>query len=236
MKLIVGNWKMNGHLNLLQECLKQWQGKHSSNQVIICLPSVFLEKAHTFIHQANFYIGGQDCHSQLQGAFTGDTSAAHLQEVGCQYVLVGHSERRQGHQETNSLVKSKAEAALKADLMPIICIGETLEQREQGITLKVIRQQLEESVPNQSSSPIIAYEPVWAIGTGKVSALEDIQNVHIFIKRFFNDQVKILYGGSVTVDNYKEILSLPEVDGILVGGASLKADDFSKMIHYEFTS
>jgi triosephosphate isomerase len=231
MKLIVGNWKMNGNLKLLQECLSQWQAAPSFNQVVLCLPAVFLEKAETFIHQPNFHIGGQNCHSQLQGAFTGDTSASHLKEVGCRYVIVGHSERRQGHQETNSMVKAKAEAALKADLIPIICIGETLEQREQRTTLDVLKQQLEESVPNHPS-PLIAYEPVWAIGTGKVAALEDIQSVHGFIKHFFNNHVTILYGGSVTVENYKEILSLSDVDGVLVGGASLKVDDFAKMVYY----
>lgn len=231
MKLIVANWKMNGSLKLLREGLEKWQNSLSDNQIVLCPPAVFLDHASALIHQKNFFIGGQDCHSQLQGAYTGNTSAAHLKEVDCHYVIVGHSERRQGHSETNSVVKLKAEIAIKAGLRPILCVGETLEQKEQGITLEILKQQLDESLPDNNDF-IIAYEPVWAIGTGKVATLEEIEEVHAFIKQYFKQEITLLYGGSVTVDNYQSILDLPTVDGVLIGGASLKIDDFNKIIHY----
>ena len=230
MKTIVANWKMNGSLGLLHQAMNAWQLKPSSNIVVLCLPSVFLPTANNLIHRPNLFIGGQDCHPELQGAFTGDTSAQHLYDVGCRYVLVGHSERRQYHHESSTLVKAKAQAAIKAGLIPIICIGESLEQREQGLTLSVLKEQVEQSIPKDIANYYIAYEPVWAIGTGRVAALEDIQQVHNFLKHELGDCAKLLYGGSVTADNHASILSLENVDGVLVGGASLKSDDFGKMI------
>ena len=233
MKTIVANWKMNGSLGLLHQALNAWQMKDSPNIVVLCLPSVFLPAAHNLLHQPNFFMGGQDCHTNLQGAFTGDTSAQYLHDAGCRYVLVGHSERRQYHHESNALVKAKAQAALTAGLTPIICIGESLEQKEQGLTLSVLKEQIEHSVPdNKASDFYVAYEPIWAIGTGLVAALEDIQQVHAFLKKELGARIKLLYGGSVTADNYASILDLENVDGILVGGASLKADDFGKMVQY----
>ena len=236
MKTIVANWKMNGSLGLLHQTMNAWQMKPPPNITVLCLPSVFLPTAHDLVHQPNFFIGGQDCHSNLQGAFTGDTSAQHLHDVGCRYVLVGHSERRQYHHESNALVKAKAQAALTAGLIPIICIGESLEQKEQGLTLSVLKEQIEQSIPDDKTANFyVAYEPVWAIGTGRVAALEDIQQGHAFLKQELGTSIKLLYGGSVTADNYASILDLENVDGVLVGGASLKSNDFGKMVQYKRT-
>ncbi len=232
MKLIVANWKMNGSLKLLQECLDKWPSDSLTNQVVMCLPFVFLRSASAFLKHPFFALGGQDCHPKLSGPFTGDISAYHLQEVGCRYVIVGHSERRYHHQESDELIRAKAQAALNADLVPIICIGETLDQREQGITLDILSEQISASLPVQPASVCVAYEPVWAIGTGKTPALEDIANIHAFLRQSLGDTIPLLYGGSVTVDNHASILDLQNVDGLLVGGASLKINDFSTIIHY----
>ncbi|RZI46064.1 triose-phosphate isomerase [Candidatus Finniella inopinata] len=232
MKTIVANWKMNGSLDLLNQAMEAWQLKSGTNKVILCLPSVFLSAAHTLLRQPNFFLGGQDCHAALQGAFTGDTSAHHLYDAGCRYVLVGHSERRQHHHESNAMVKAKAQAAVAAGLTPIICVGESLEQREQGLALSVLQEQVEQSIPDNATDFYVAYEPIWAIGTGRVAALEDIQQVHAFLKQQLGVGVKLLYGGSVTADNHAFILSLENVDGVLVGGASLKIDDLGKMVRF----
>ena len=230
MKTIVANWKMNGSLGLLHQALNAWQMKDSPNIVVLCLPSVFLPAAHNLLHQPNFFMGGQDCHTNLQGAFTGDTSAQHLHDAGCRYVLVGHSERRQYHHESNALVKAKAQAALTAGLTPIICVGETLNDRNAKNHLDVVKQQLIQSIPQTTTPLIIAYEPVWAIGTGLTATLSDIVEMHQMITTHCQHKDKVLYGGSVTTDNASEILSQPNVDGVLVGGASLKPEMLNTII------
>ncbi len=232
MKLIVANWKMNGSLELLRQCLESWQSKSLFHTGVLCAPFVFLPYAATLIRQPSFFLGGQDCHVEASGAFTGDTSAYHLSQIGCRYVIVGHSERRLYHHENNAMVHAKSQTALKAGLIPIICLGESLEQRQQGKTLEILSQQLSESLPITQAPLCIAYEPLWAIGSGKTPAPEDIQEVHAFLRQKIPQQT-LLYGGSVTGQNGPSILKLANVDGVLVGGTSLKIDEFSSLLHQE---
>lgn len=202
--------------------------------MLLCPPAPLLGPVRTAIGDSGITLGGQDCHAAEQGAHTGDVSAAMLGDTGCAYVIVGHSERRADHAEDDAAVKAKAEAAQTAGLVPVICIGETLEEREAGKAVDVVTGQLRGSVPAGSSAAnmVIAYEPVWAIGTGKVPTLDDIAEVHAAIRAALKDVsddfdgVRILYGGSVKPENAADILAVANVNGALVGGASLKADDF----------
>jgi len=183
-------------------------------------------------------VGAQDCHASASGAHTGDIAAEMLAEAGAGHVILGHSERRADHGETDADVAAKATAAARAGLIPVICVGETLEERERGVTLEVVGGQLAGSVPDElGDGTVIAYEPVWAIGTGKVPTLDEIAEVHDFIRKALTDRfgaaatdVPILYGGSVKPGNAAEIFAVSNVDGALVGGASLKAADFSGII------
>lgn len=229
-KLIVGNWKMNGLVSFVRDALSYWQTQNIVHQTVVCPPFPLLTLAKELLSSPLISLGAQDCHSKPSGAFTGNTSASLLHEIGCRYVLAGHSERRQYHAETNELVKEKAEMALTNHLTPIVCIGENLQEKEQGKTLSVLSTQVAASIPSNGSDFCVAYEPVWAIGTGKTASLEDITSAHCALRLQLGKDTKLLYGGSVTVDNYLEILSLENVDGILVGGASLKKEDFSRMI------
>lgn len=202
--------------------------------MLLCPPAPLLGTVRTAIGASGISLGGQDCHAAEQGAHTGDVSAAMLGDIGCGYVIVGHSERRADHAEDDAAVKAKAGAAQTAGLVPVICIGETLEERESGKAVDVVTGQLRGSVPEGSSAAnmVIAYEPVWAIGTGKVPTLDDIAEVHAAIRAALKDVsgdfdgVRILYGGSVKPENAADILAVANVNGALVGGASLKADDF----------
>ena len=202
--------------------------------MLICPPAPFLATARAAIGAADIALGGQDCHPEMSGAHTGDISAEMLRDAGCGYVIVGHSERRADHGETDALVRSKAAAAQAADLVPVVCIGETLDQRDAGEAVAVVTGQLSGSVPEGSSaaSLTVAYEPVWAIGTGRTPTIADIAEVHDAIRATLAGiaadagQVRILYGGSVKPDNAAEILAVENVNGALVGGASLKAGDF----------
>ncbi len=191
--------------------------------IILCPPFTLLAEAGT-----KFALGGQDCHAQAQGAHTGDISAAMLKDAGCTYVIVGHSERRQNHGETDASVHAKAGAALTAGLTPIVCVGETLEQRKSGRAEAVVAQQIRESAPQGEF--ILAYEPIWAIGTGETASEADIAAMHRHIKTLLPANTPVLYGGSVKASNAKEILYIPGVDGVLVGGASLKAEEFCAII------
>ncbi|MEP5730106.1 MAG: triose-phosphate isomerase [Sulfitobacter sp.] len=238
-KIAAGNWKMNGTLAALSELTTIESALPTSPpHVVICPPSpLLLHAVETTDHIA---IGAQDCHAQASGAFTGDISAQMVADSGATYVILGHSERRDAHRETNDDVRSKAKAALGANLTPIICIGETLEDRDANNTLDIIRGQLSGSLPNtvNATNTVIAYEPIWAIGTGKVPTLAQIIEVHDFIRselttrfgRDIADAVPLLYGGSVKPDNAATIFEAENVDGALVGGASLKASDFSPII------
>ena len=234
-KLAAGNWKMNGLRTNLAE-LATLEDRHGDAgvDILICPPATLIG----FCEDTPFDIGGQDCHAAEAGAHTGDISADMLADAGASYVLTGHSERRTDHGETDAMVAAKSQAAYDAGLIAVICIGETLAEREGGTTLAVIDRQLAGSVPDgaNAENTVIAYEPVWAIGTGKVPTLDQIGEVHSHIRtrlteRFSDgDGMRILYGGSVKGSNAAEIFSVSDVDGALVGGASLKADDFSPII------
>jgi triosephosphate isomerase len=206
--------------------------------VVVCPPATLLHAAN-LAKKNHVRVGGQNCHAAPSGAHTGDMSAEMLSDVGAAYVIVGHSERRTDHTETDSDVCNKASAAIRANLIPIICVGETQEERQNGRALDVVARQIAQSVPDAAvdAQTIVAYEPVWAIGTGLVASIEDIDEVHNAIradltKRFGESgaKIQILYGGSMKPDNAAEILKIDNVNGGLVGGASLKADDFVTII------
>ncbi|PJE36586.1 triose-phosphate isomerase [Pseudooceanicola lipolyticus] len=240
-KLAAGNWKMNGTGAALSELSALIAvHPHPSCEMLICPPAPLIHRAAALVQGSALAIGGQDCHANETGAHTGDVSAAMLAEAGATHVIVGHSERREDHGESDAQVCAKAQAAIAADLVAIICVGESLAQREGGQTLQVIGAQLAGSVPEQATgaNTVIAYEPIWAIGTGKVPTLAEIAEVHDFIRaeltaRFGAERagaVRLLYGGSVKPSNAAEIFAVSNVDGALVGGASLKATDFSPIV------
>lgn len=224
-KIAAGNWKMNGTREMLGALSDL--PKPDGVDVLICPPATLLSAA----TGTGVAIGGQDCHQNAAGAHTGDISAQMLVEAGASYVILGHSERRTDHGETNDVVRDKAVAAHAAGLIAVICIGETLEERENGSTLAVIEDQLNGSVPEGASAEntVIAYEPVWAIGTGKVPTVEQIAEVHAAL-RAKQPKMSLLYGGSVKGSNADEIFAVANVDGALVGGASLKPADFAPIV------
>ncbi|AIL12745.1 hypothetical protein IM40_03130 [Candidatus Paracaedimonas acanthamoebae] len=239
-KLIVANWKMNGTLefsrDLAADLAEKWHTSSSSHQIVVCPPFPYLSITLNRLFGTKIACGGQDCSRHEKGAYTGEVSALMLKDIGCSYVIIGHSERRQHHQEINELIHQKAEIALKSGLKPIICIGETLADREGQKTLRILEEQLQESVPDSDQEFAIAYEPVWAIGTGKTATTAEILEVHTFIRAWLQknrrkaSSTPILYGGSVTEQNAQEILSLENVNGVLVGGASLKAETFWQIV------
>lgn len=240
--LIAGNWKMNGSLTsnreLLLGVLAGAVQLPASVKLAVCPPALYVAQAQVELSGASSLValGAQDCSAHTSGAYTGETSAAMLLELGCRYVIVGHSERRQYHQESDIAVASKAKAALEAGLTPIVCVGETLEQRENGNTQTVIEQQINAVVTvlkENTAMCVIAYEPVWAIGTGKTATPVQAQEVHAFIRGLLRSELKdranavqILYGGSMKPDNARELLAQTDIDGGLIGGASLKVADF----------
>ena len=239
--LIAGNWKMNGLKSSLSEAeaLLSGLGNDANADVLICPPATLIDSMSKVFSGSAASVGGQDCHANVSGANTGDISAEMLADLGADYVIVGHSERRTDHGETNAIVREKAYAALRAGLTPIVCIGETLEQREAGQTLDVLGDQTANSIPTGVSGDkfVIAYEPVWAIGTGLIPEISDIDTAHSFLRDKLRslglenaDSVRLLYGGSVKPGNAAEILAVQEVNGALVGGASLKAADFLGII------
>ncbi|NVK15422.1 MAG: triose-phosphate isomerase, partial [Rhodobacteraceae bacterium] len=240
-KLAAGNWKMNGTGASLAElaALAESHARPAAD-ILICPPATLLSRAADTAQGSTVAIGGQDCHANTSGAHTGDLSAAMLKDAGASAVILGHSERRADHGETDAQVRAKAEAAIGEGLVAVICIGETLAEREAGDTLKVAGTQLAGSVPASATgeNTVIAYEPVWAIGTGKVPTLEQIAEVHDFLRAELTtrfgaetaDSIRLLYGGSVKPSNAAEIFAVSNVDGALVGGASLKAADFSPII------
>lgn len=234
-KIIAGNWKMNTTkaeaVALASDLAQKIANVSADAQMILCPPHAWLSLVGDTIANSAVALGGQDCHTAEKGAFTGNVSAPMLKDVGCQYVIVGHSERRQYCSETNELVKTKAEAALKNGLIPIICVGETEAERTSGQHEASVGKQLAESLPDDANI-IVAYEPVWAIGTGKTATNDDVAAMHAFIRAQVSQQVKggqsipLLYGGSVKGANAKDILAIQDVNGVLVGGASLQADEF----------
>ncbi len=239
--MIAGNWKMNGLkadgrklASALARRMKKL--KKPAFEMLVCPPFPLIGLAGETIRGSGVKLGAQDCHSNASGAHTGDVSPELLKNMGCKYVIVGHSERRTDHNEKDADVKAKAEAALRAGLGAIVCIGETLKQREAGRAMSVNRKQLQGSLPEAANAKntVIAYEPVWAIGTGKVATPEQAQDVHAVIRKELVNilgekeaaKMRILYGGSMKPGNAKELLALPDVDGGLIGGAALNADDF----------
>jgi triosephosphate isomerase len=240
--LVAGNWKMNGagqaDLGRLTELKTALAANPPACDVLICPPATMIAQA-AWAVQGGFAIGGQDCHAEASGAFTGDVSAEMVKAAGASHVIVGHSERRQYHAETDAAVAAKARAAWRAGLTAIICFGETLAEREAGRANAVCKSQLAGSVPEgaTAANTVLAYEPVWAIGTGKTASIDDIRAMHAHLRQCLVAQcgaeggkMLILYGGSVKPDNAAAILGVPEVGGALVGGASLKPSDFLGII------
>ena len=240
VKLIAGNWKMNGVAGNLAEVetLKRELESGAGCRVALCPPATLVERL-AAAAGPGIEVGGQDCRAEASGAYTGDISAAMLKDAGATLVILGHSERRQGYGETDALIAAKAEAALEAGLAPLICVGETLQEREAGRAVEVVRHQVIHSLPLALTGRdfAVAYEPVWAIGTGLTPTLEQIEEVHRAVRSAMIERLglaaanpPILYGGSVKPDNARDILAVPEVGGALVGGASLKAADFLGII------
>jgi triosephosphate isomerase (TIM) len=233
--LIAGNWKMNGlagDLGFFGEVARA--AADSPADILVCPPATLLALAAKTCSGTAISVGGQDCHARESGAHTGDISAVMLRDAGADYVILGHSERRADHGESDAIVRSKAEAALAAGLIPIICVGETQAERESGQAETVVARQLAGSLPEnpQKMELVIAYEPVWAIGTGLTASEADVAEIHAAIRKRLPDPLttRILYGGSVKPANAESLLSLADVDGALVGGASLKASDFTSII------
>lgn len=243
-KVIAGNWKMNMLPNEAIQFIEQLEPivKNTKNEIILCVPYTDLFYSLLTAQNTNIKIGSQNMHWEEKGAYTGEVSGAMLKSINVEYVIIGHSERRQYFAETDDTVNKKVKTALKNNLKPIVCVGETLEQREQGKQEEVITTQTELALQGltkeQVSNIILAYEPIWAIGTGKTATSEDannsIKSIRNKVKKLYGEeiaeQIIILYGGSVKPENAKELFTTSDIDGGLVGGASLKVEDFSKII------
>ncbi len=242
---IAGNWKMfktcPEALNLVQT-IKAGVYKTTDCQIVLCPPYTALGALHAILQDSSIELGAQNMHPETEGAFTGEISPVMLKDAGCRYVILGHSERRQFFQETDTFVNEKVKTALKYSLIPILCIGETLDQRNARQQFEVVKAQFEQSLKDITKEDIarvvLAYEPVWAIGTGKTATPEQAEQMHSYIRRLIKEQfgddtasrVSILYGGSVKPDNIGELMKKPNVDGALVGGASLKAESFVQIV------
>jgi triosephosphate isomerase len=235
-KLIVGNWKMHGSRPANAELLAGLlAGRPYMAEVAVCVPFPYLGETAATLAASELRWGAQDCSAQEQGAFTGEVSAAMLAEFGCRYAIVGHSERRALHAESDALVADKAKAALARGVTPIVCVGETLAERDAGATEAVVKRQLSAVIhllAHCAGEIVVAYEPVWAIGTGRTATPEQAQHVHQVLRAKLQaatghgERMKILYGGSVKPDNAATLFAMPDIDGGLIGGASLKAADF----------
>ncbi|MDZ4736400.1 MAG: triose-phosphate isomerase [Rhodospirillaceae bacterium] len=239
-KLIAGNWKMNGMRAdgvALALAIADWARQQGGPALtlLLCPPATLIGAIGAAIAGSPVVLGAQDCHPAAKGAHTGDIAASMLADLGCRYVIVGHSERRQNHHETDALVAAKGAAAHKAGLIAIVCVGETEAERDRGEALAVVSRQLEGSLPEGTTAEnsVIAYEPVWAIGTGRVPAAADVGEMHGHMRRLVAKRLvdgadlRLLYGGSVKADNAAELLAIADVDGALVGGASLDARAFT---------
>ena len=241
--LIAGNWKMNGlsaDLNEPRLLAGMLKGVKLPCEVMLCPPATLISQIRKLVKSAKVKVGGQDYHAKASGAHTGDISAEMLKDAGASAVIVGHSERRTDHDESDEAVRAKAAAAHRAGLLAIICIGETLEQRKAGETLALVSRQIAGSLPETAdgTNTVVAYEPVWAIGTGLTPSVAEVAEVHAHIRKELQKalgkvqarKIRILYGGSVKPSNAVELMAVPEVNGALVGGASLKAADFIGII------
>lgn len=251
-KYIVANWKMNGNKSLLEEWMNRLFHNASSNgfnedgvEVILCPPAVLIDRAcimaQTYNSQNDFYllVGAQDSHYEESGAYTGDSQAEIIKELGAKFVILGHSERRKYHNESNEVVGKKVNTAINNGLRPIVCVGENLDIRKTGAEKEFVETQLMESIPENVDirKVIIAYEPIWSIGSGKTPTVDEIEEMISHIKyvvaknrKISENDLTVLYGGSVKADNSKEIMSIEEVDGVLAGGASLDPDEFFDII------
>ncbi|MBS3998759.1 MAG: triose-phosphate isomerase [Hydrogenophaga sp.] len=242
-KLIAGNWKMNGSLaaneSLLKAMLEGLGAAAPAADVALCAPAPYLAQLQALLQGGPIAWGSQDVSAHEQGAYTGEVSAAMLKDFGCRYAIVGHSERRQYHGETDAVVATKAQRALSMGITPIVCVGETLDERETGQTEAVVKRQLAaviHTVAHCTSEIVVAYEPVWAIGTGKTATPEMAQQVHAVLRAQLSaatqhpERVHILYGGSMNAANAASLLAQPDIDGGLIGGASLKAVDFLQIV------
>jgi len=240
-KLIAGNWKMNGNLAANDALVRALVAgmKDPACTVAVCVPAPYLAQVQMLRAGSALELGAQDVSQHEQGAYTGEVSAAMLKEFGVRYAIVGHSERRQYHGETDALVAEKARVALAAGVTPIVCVGETLAERESGKTEEVVKRQMAAVIHTNGhciSEIVVAYEPVWAIGTGRTATPEQAQQVHALLRAQLKaatehvDRIHILYGGSMNAANAAALLSQPDIDGGLVGGASLKAADFLQII------
>jgi triosephosphate isomerase len=235
-KLVVGNWKMHGSHKANAELLESMLGARPYGaDVAVCVPFPFLSETAVTLAGSDLRWGAQDVSAHEQGAYTGEVSAGMLAEFGCRYAIVGHSERRAFHHESDQLVADKAKAALGRGVTPIVCVGETLDERESGRTDEVVKRQLSvviHALGHCAGEIVVAYEPVWAIGTGRTATPEQAQAVHALLRAQLQaatahaDTMKILYGGSVKADNAAALFAQPDIDGGLIGGASLKATDF----------
>ena len=236
-KIIVANWKLNGSLVFIRdyfEILNSSQPFTANVCGIICPPAIYLPNFN--INIPSFFLGAQNCSNYDLGPYTGEISVAMILESNCEFCIIGHSERRGIFNETSRDIKIKAHNLINSQIHPIICIGESLDERKKGITREVIKKQIVDSLPKNASnqSAILAYEPIWAIGTGLTPTLEEIEDIHFFIKNEIEGfkNFKILYGGSVNRGNSKEIMNIKNVDGVLVGGASLNPLDFVKILNF----
>jgi len=243
--IIAGNWKLNKTIKEsieLVNLLKRSLSDIDEVEVVVCPPFTSLSDVHELIMDTNIKLGAQDVYWEKEGAFTGEVSASMLKDAGCEYVIIGHSERRQYFGETNETVNKKAKAVLKEGLKPIVCVGEKLEERKSGKAFDVVKDHVQNSLAGIPASDmlktVIAYEPVWAIGTGVNATKEQAEEIHKYIRglleKMYNKEVassvRIQYGGSVKPENIKELISEEDVDGALVGGASLKADSFTQIV------
>ena len=247
MPLLAGNWKM---FKTIPEALELVNGlkkncaQVSDREILVCPPFTALYAVSQVIKGSNIKLGAQNLFWETKGAFTGEIAPGMLVDAGCKYVIIGHSERRQYFGETDETVNKKMKAAFAAGLVPIVCIGETLAEREKNITFSVVERQVKNGLAGlaaeQSKTIVIAYEPVWAIGTGKTATPQQAEEVHAHVRKLYggmygdavSDAVRILYGGSMKPDNISELMKQPNIDGGLVGGASLEADSFTKIIKY----
>jgi len=248
--LIAGNWKMNldigDAVNLVQS-IGATLKDGIDREVLIAPPFTSLSAVKEAIGSSRIFLAGQNMHWEMKGAYTGEISGRMLQQVGCTHVILGHSERRTLFGETSNMIDLKVKSAVLLGLIPIVCIGESLKEREGNRTFEVLENQLNASLQNFRAdklmpvSTILAYEPIWAIGTGKTATPEQAQEIHAFVREWIEKtfgavparEVRILYGGSVKPANIEELMSMPDIDGVLVGGASLKADQFIPLIHYK---
>ena len=235
-KIIAANWKLNGSFDFVKRYLEVLNASviNSNFCGIICPPAVYLQNIS--FKSKSIFLGGQNCSDFEKGAYTGEISPAMLKELYCQFCIVGHSERRKYFNESSQSIKKKSQNLMNLGIIPIICIGETLEEKNKGLTKDVLAQQIVQSTPMSNLSTfILAYEPIWAIGTGLVPNMEEINDIHNFIKKSLKDyeSLKIIYGGSVNSTNSQEIMKLENVNGLLVGGASLNPEEFLKILNLE---